>query len=193
MPRVATAEDIEGVARTIALAFAEDPVWSWALPDPGALEEWWRFMVRGSLRYPHVWVAGDYDAVSIWIPPGGSELAPAEEERVEPLLRELIGAHTGPVLKLLESFEEAQPRDEEHYYLSLLGVHPDHRGEGLGMALVADNLAYMDAEGIPAYLESTNPAANRHRYERAGFAYTGEFATPAGQVIETMRRPVPGA
>ena len=55
------------------------------------------------------------------------------------------------------------------------------------MGLVAENLAAMDARGVPAYLESTNPA-NRRRYERAGFAKLGEFTTPGGQVVETMWR-----
>jgi YD repeat-containing protein len=56
------------------------------------------------------------------------------------------------------------------------------------MALVAENLAAMDAAGVPAYLESTNPAANRRRYERAGFERLGEFTTPGGPVVETMWR-----
>jgi GNAT superfamily N-acetyltransferase len=188
MPRVATASDLDGVAGTLAAAFEQDPVWRWALPDRDALFEWWRFLVAGALRYPHVWVEGDYAAVAVWIPPGGTELTAEEEERAEPLLRELIGDRTAEVLTMLEQFDAVQPREEPHYYLSLLGVQTDHRGQGLGMALVADNLATMDVQGIPAYLESTNPAANRRRYERAGFARIDEFTTPGGQTVEAMWR-----
>ena len=60
------------------------------------------------------------------------------------------------------------PEGRPHYYLSLLGTRPDYRGRGLGFGLLAKNLAIMDAEGVPAYLESTNPD-NNPRYERFGF------------------------
>jgi L-amino acid N-acyltransferase YncA len=51
---------------------------------------------------------------------------------------------------------------------------PDHRGQGRGQQLLAESLALWDAEGMPAYLESTN-AANDHRYVRAGFRPDGGF------------------
>jgi GNAT superfamily N-acetyltransferase len=192
MARPATASDLEGVAGTLADAFEHDPVWSWALPDRDRLLAWWLFLVESALRYPNVWVEGDYAAVAVWIPPHGIELTPEEEERAAPLLRELIGDRCDEVLTMLEQFDAVQPRAEPHYYLSLLGVRPDHRGQGLGMSLVAENLADMDSEGVAAYLESTNPAANRARYERAGFAYIDEFTTPGGQTVEAMWRPPGG-
>ena len=43
------------------------------------------------------------------------------------------------------------------------------------MALLAARLAQIDAEHMPAYLESSNPA-NVARYERLGFVQCGEFA-----------------
>jgi GNAT superfamily N-acetyltransferase len=39
---------------------------------------------------------------------------------------------------------------EPHYYLSLLGTRDEHRGRGLGMALLKENLARIDAERMPA-------------------------------------------
>jgi hypothetical protein len=53
--------------------------------------------------------------------------------------------------------------------------------------LLRANLARIDAEGMPAYLESTNPA-NIPRYEALGFALTGEFGPMGGPVIATMWR-----
>jgi hypothetical protein len=49
------------------------------------------------------------------------------------------------------------------------------------MALLEHNLALIDAEGMPAYLESSNPA-NDSRYERRGFLRVGEFTRPDDQV-----------
>jgi hypothetical protein len=57
------------------------------------------------------------------------------------------------------------------------------------MRLLADTLARVDATGMPAYLESTNPA-NNPRYERVGFEATGTFeGYEPGSVITTMWRP----
>jgi GNAT superfamily N-acetyltransferase len=83
------------------------------------------------------------------------------------------------VLTLLDRFDSNHPRHTPHYYLSLLGTHPDHRGHGKGMGLLSANLADIDARGMPTYLESSN-RANDHRYERLGFVQVGEFAAPAG-------------
>ncbi len=187
-PRVATDKDLDGLAVTLTAAFATDPLWSWAFPEPADLAVWWRFMIKSALRYPWVWVSGDYLAASVWIPPDGSEFTEDEEARVEPILNELVGPRAGDLLELLERFETSHPRDRPHYYLSLLGTHPDHRGRGLGMGLLAQNLAVIDAEGIPAFLESSNPDNNR-RYERLGFEQVGEFTTPdETRTVATMWR-----
>jgi GNAT superfamily N-acetyltransferase len=187
--RVATARDLDGVTATLTAAFAEDPLWSWAFPDRESLAAWWRFHLSSALRYPWVWVVGDYDAASVWIPPEGVELTDEEEGRVESILRDLIGVRAAEVIELLERFERTHPRDEPHYYLSLLGIRPDRRGSGLGMGLLAENLARIDSEGMPAFLESSN-SANDHRYERLGFERVGQFTRPDEAVsVSTMWRP----
>ena len=66
-------------------------------------------------------------------------------------------------------------------------AHP-HRGHGLGIALLADNLARIDAEHMPAYLESSNPA-NNARYSRLGFEQRGAFSViDGGPIVTTMWR-----
>jgi GNAT superfamily N-acetyltransferase len=186
--RVATGADVDGVTNTLWAAFRDDPVWSWAFPERSKMEVWWRFFVQSALRYPWVWITGDYAAATIWIPPGGSELTAQEDERLGPLLDELVGERAPAVLELLDRFDASHPRNEPHYYLTMLGTHPDHRGHGLGMGLLAENLARIDNEAMPAYLESSNPT-NHPRYERLGFDRIGEFSTPDGShTLATMWR-----
>jgi GNAT superfamily N-acetyltransferase len=93
-------------------------------------------------------------------------------------------------MKLLELFEAARPASPPHYYLSLLGSDPARRGNGYGMALLDHTLAQIDAEGMPAYLESSNPD-NDARYERRGFRRFGEFKRPDGghTVAKMWREP----
>ena len=185
--RLATERDVDGVAATLTAAFAADPLWSWAFPEAG-LDALWGLCVTSAMRYPSIRFVGDYAAASIWIPPGGTELTAEEEASLEPMLEGLIGSRAVEVLALLERMERVHPEAPPHYYLSLLGTHPDHRGKGLGMALLADNLAEIDSEGMPAYLESSN-SRNDPRYERLGFEKIGEFERPdGGLTCSTMWR-----
>ncbi len=190
--RVATEDDVDGITATLAGAFKADPLWSWAFPAGEGLATLWRLYVASALRYRWVWIADDYAAVSVWIPPGGSELTEDEAASLEPMLVDLIGSRAAEVLALFERLESTHPEEPPHYYLSLLGTHPDHRGKGLGMALLADNLTRIDAEGMPAYLESSN-SVNDARYERQGFTRVGEVERPDGkQTVSTMwRKPHP--
>jgi GNAT superfamily N-acetyltransferase len=191
--RRAGREDIAAAVETITEAFQDDPMWGWAFPDaqrrPAQYRQWWNIYEASATRYNWIWLADDAAAVAVWIPPDGVELTEDEEAAVEPLLRELIGPWTDTVLEGLHGFDTGHPRDEPHYYLSLLGTRNDRRGQGIGMALLRECLAKIDAEGMPAYLESTNPGNNR-RYEGAGFAGVGTFAMPGdGPVVTRMWRP----
>jgi GNAT superfamily N-acetyltransferase len=191
--RVASENDLAAVTETISLAFHEDPTWGWAFPDTTRRQAqyaiFWRFMIAGAMRYPWVLMTDGCEAASVWIPPGGTEISEDDEARIEPLLTDLVGSRSGEVVELLERFDEARPKERPHYYLSLLGTHPAHTGRGLGMALLAENLQRIDEEGMPSYLESSNPT-NNQRYERYGFAKIGEFYPPGGDVpVTTMWRP----
>jgi GNAT superfamily N-acetyltransferase len=176
---VAASRDAQSVVDVLAEGFLNDPTWSWAFPDPAARRRWWEVSVEGALRYPWILRTAGYEAVSVWIPPDGTELAPEQEAQVPDTLRALIGPRQPEVMELLRRFGEAHPRAQPHYYLSLLAVADAHRGRGLGMALLAENLARIDAEGFPAYLESSNPA-NNHRYEALGFSAVVSFQAPGG-------------
>ena len=188
--RRATPADVDVVAGIVGLAFAGDPLWSHALRslDPAQRRPFWRLFAEGALRYPWTWLAEDDAATSLWIPPDGSEFSPEQEARMFELAQGL-GAEEDNFIELAKRFDAAHPHGEPHYYLSLFGTHPDHRGRGVGMRLLGHNLALIDAEHFPAYLESSNPA-NNGRYEGVGFARVGEFSYPdGGPVVTTMWRP----
>src|SRR3954454_5917516 len=151
--RTAAAADLDRLTSLFTDAFREGPVWSWAFPGGDGMDAWWRLFIGSALRYPCVWILGDYAAASVWIPPNGLELTDDEEERVEPLLTDLLGTRAGEVLTLLQRFDEAHPKAESHYYLSLLGTASNQRGRGLGIALLSENLQRIDGEVAAAYLE----------------------------------------
>jgi GNAT superfamily N-acetyltransferase len=179
--RVATRAELPAAVETLARAFYADPVWSWAFPDsdrrPEQLRAVWGLVAKAAVGYGSAWLTGDCAAVALWIPPGKPELLPVDEERLAGFMTELLGDGAARVLETFERFEAAHPEGDPHYYLSLLGTNPDCRGQGLGMGLLAATLERIDAEGAPAFLESSNPV-NTPRYERLGFSVCGEFELP---------------
>ena len=180
--------DASAIVDIIAEAFANDPTWSWAFPNPTVRKRWWEFCVNGALRYPWILKTEGYEVVSVWIPPSGSEFTDVDMQRVPNFLQESLGYRAPEVTELLNRFDQSHPRGEPHYYLSLLATADSHRGRGLGMALLSENLARIDVEGMPAYLESSNPL-NNHRYEALGFASVTRFQAPGnGPVVTGMWR-----
>lgn len=181
--RVAGQGERDLVVDLMVEAFYDDPLWSWAFPDPDQRRaqhrELWGAAVDGALRYPFVWLAEGASAASVWIPPGGTELSAVQEEGFERLVVDLLGSDAGPVQDTFDLFDAMHPRDVPHYYLSLLGTDPARRGHGHGLGLLADNLRAIDAEGAPAYLEASN-VVNVPLYQRFGFEVRGSFTPPGG-------------
>ena len=180
--------DASTLVEVIAGAFRNDPTWSWAFPDPAARRQWWEHCIQGALRYPWTLKTEGFETVSVWIPPSGTEFSHDGEQRLPGLLTELVDARAAEVGELLNRFDQAHPRNELHFYLSLLGTRDEHRGRGLGMALLKENLARIDALHMPAYLESSNPD-NNHRYESVGFVAVVSFQAPGdGPIVTGMWR-----
>ncbi len=175
---VATTADLPALSETMALAFYDDPVWGWAFPDPERrLEQHravWGQLLEEGLGRGSAWIAEGCASAALWVPPGEPELSPERDARVHSMIEEMLGDSAGRVLDTMERFDASHPEGEPHHYLSLLATHPEHRGNGLGMGLLAENLRAIDAEGTPAFLESTNPA-NDARYEAQGFRRIGSF------------------
>ncbi len=200
--RTATSADAGAITTTIALAFRDDPVWGPALEaadgGTGHLEAFWRFFADGAIPHGEVRLVdgphGEAATVAVWLPPDVPELTDEQEDQADALMRRtLTPDRFDAYQRLWERFEQSHPHDRPHMYLSLLATHPDHRGRGIGQELLAESLRAFDAQGIPAYLESTNPG-NDHRYERAGFRPLGGFASVIdGAAVTTMWRDVPPA
>lgn len=191
--RVATDEDLESMLNTLVPAFAEDPVWGdWAFPDRSRSTQQRRALFRlwleGALQFRSVRVTTHCEAVAVWYPTEGTRSSPQEQRDLDTLARALLHEHADVFLQGNKMLEEAHPQDEPHYYLCLIGSDTRYRGQGIGMALLRDNLAIVDAEGLPTYLESTNPR-NTLRYESLGFVKLGALRFPGnGPVVERMWR-----
>lgn len=198
MATIANIADVDRVTEIIAFAFTTDPVWGVALARPDGRTDhcaaFWRPYVEGAMANSSVYLAEGASAVAIWVPPERDEMTESQEAEVLAVVDNSLPAAAKPaMLELWDRFTAARPQGEPHAYLSLLATHPEHRGRGVGQQLLRENLQQFDAQGLPAYLESTNPA-NNHRYERAGFSHLGSFdSTFDSAPIATMWRPVGGS
>jgi len=178
--RVAGEADLDAIAETLAGAFEDDRAWGWAFEEPGgpadperklaALRTVFRFCAAAALGYGWVRVTDGVEAAALWIPPGEPEMSPVDAERFPEVIRTACGEVTGErLLMVMEGFDRDHPSDPPHYFLDVLGTHPDHAGHGFGLGLLAENLAEIDAAGgAPVFLETSKPH-NVGLYERFEF------------------------
>jgi ribosomal protein S18 acetylase RimI-like enzyme len=194
--RKATLADAPRLAQALASAFQDDPVIAWIFPDERrrcrVLPAFMEFRLR-RLAFPHdeVWMTADGAAAAVWLPPPGRwQLSGPQRLRLLPALVRFLGVRTVSVLGGLERMEARHPRDRSHWYLFILGTEQAAQGRGSGSALLADMLARLDADAMPAYLESSNER-NLALYGRHGFEVTSEVAIPGGPRIWPMWRDPP--
>lgn len=186
--RPATLGDADEISRILTSAFFDDPVWGPAFPNrdtrPRVAHAYWSFMVGEALSFSEsrvlpgapdpqdpavgTGIGHPLRAVSIWYPPGADEISLEAYPTYEALLSELLDAEAVDAMSRAgEQFAAARP-SEPHAYLTLLGVAPEARGGGHGIALLRAALAQYDTAGVPTYLESSNPV-NNTRYEKLGY------------------------
>jgi ribosomal protein S18 acetylase RimI-like enzyme len=87
---------------------------------------------------------------------------------------------------VLEQMGHHHP-NQPHWYLSMIVVEPSQQGKGYGSALMQPVLMQCNRDGIPAYLESSNPT-NIPFYERHGFEVIGTIQTGTLPPIFPMMR-----
>jgi GNAT superfamily N-acetyltransferase len=184
--RAATAADRAKLADALASAFSLDPLFSWmAGVEPGRpIGPKMRIMFDAFLkldlgRTDHL-VFTDEDGIgaAIWKHPNRWKMPTGDMLRAMPAMLRALGTRTPRMVGAITAIEKAHPT-EEHYYLEALGTHQDMQSKGIGSAVIRHVLDRCDAEGMPAYLESSNPR-NIPFYARHGFEPTGEIAVGKG-------------
>ena len=191
----ATTADVGVLGHVLADAFRDDPVGRWMAPDPTTrMERLTRFFELQidafSLPQGEVLRAGDA-GTALWMPPGRWQAPPLLVLRNLPRMGRVFGRRTALMLRGLSRIEHDHPR-ELHWYLPFIGVAAAHQGRGIGAALLAPVLDRCDADGVPAYLEATNPR-NRALYLRHGFVDHHEIELPDGPTLWGMwREPLRG-
>ena len=189
MPEVQTADPQEqsSIIQTITLGFSADPIARWIWPSASTyLDVMPKFTVAfagAGFDHSSVYKTGCGHAAAMWLPPGVESDSDAIEaifaESIEPDRMEEIGA-------FFAQMDEFHPH-EPCWYLPLIAADPSQTGRGLGAALMKHALQICDEQGLPAYLESSNPR-NISLYERHGFEVMGKIETQSSPLMTPMIR-----
>lgn len=187
-------------------AFYQDPVMRWMVPDDDEFEAaypaMFADMIRGWLITKTIWVSDEVVGFAGWQPPGRpvSDLANLDAATLErPDLAGLLTKLTGEDLphppERIEKFKAfgalaaQNTPEEEHWYLSLLGAHPDWQRQGVGTQLLHVGFERADHDGLGVYLE-TETEANVAYYQHQGFGVRTEWDVGAdGPHMWGMWRP----
>ncbi len=185
--RPVTRSDIPALSQALAEAFDDDPVMCWILPDAARRPAGLTRMFTSEIRYHHLAGGGAELAQSdagvavggaLWDPPGRWKQSRLNSWLSLPSVAFALGRYLRVGAEVSQALESAHPT-EPHWYLATIGTSSAGRGGGYGKALMNSRLSRCDAEGAPAYLESSKEA-NIPYYERFGFEVTGEIVIPNG-------------
>lgn len=174
----------------LARAFHDDPVMNWSCNHPPDLRPFFEFTLPVFVPHGLTYLDPQGRGAACWLAPGEKLKWPMNASSVSRILR--LGGARG-LLRMLRSgyhTERNHPRSPPHYYLFAIGVVPEHKGKGLGSALMTPLLRRCDDEGMPAFLENSKEA-NLRFYEGHGFRVMREvrFAPSAPPLWLMWREP----
>ena len=177
---------------TLVAAFDNDPVTSFCVRTDA--RHCWAMRIAFKLAldlyqpYNLTFVADDGQGAALWARHDQWQLTFCQECSLVPTYMRVCGIKR--FMRLSRGFDAMKSHHpvERHYYLYLLGVHPDRQSHGLGSALLRTMLERCDREQMPAYLEASSPH-NIPFYQRHGFRVINEFQFgPGGPPLAAMWR-----
>jgi len=182
--RKITEADRVRVVDMLARAFDDDPPINHVVRQDGRRAEAITAMMdmalaKMTLPFGETYMTEDGAGAGLWNAPGQRPHGLAFELSLVPAFLRI----TGPKgfrrgMATMDLMEKNHPK-EAHFYLMVLGVDPSEQGKGTGSSLLAPMAERLDAEGMPAYLESSKER-NLPLYERFGFKVTQVNHLPDG-------------
>ena len=188
VPTIFTADinDREKVLSIVLMGFSTDPFLRWICPEAEnylLFKEGFDAFGGKALETNTTYVAEGYKGTALWLPPNTE----ADEERfIKAVEKNVAPEKHEPLFKILEEMEEYHP-SETCWYLPIIAVDPYYQNQGIGSLLMKHALEKVDSDGVPAYLESSNPR-NMSLYKRYGFETMGQIQEEDSPLIHPMIR-----
>ena len=199
--RLLARADLEQAATVLARSFDVEPGGRALFPDPGLrrryLELGGRLQIDAALPYASVHgleIDGRLAGVAVWHPPHVTPrpfgaLARSRREllgqapalmRGTPHVLAMLPRHASDGARLVRARNRAakQASRGRAWYLAILATAPEFQGRGVARQLLDHVLDRCDADGLPAWLETTDPV-NPPLYEHLGFRTVLHLEEPA--------------
>jgi len=170
----------ELIGDIIADSFSDDPVNNWVFGGPTGISAYYPLIAKKlylTQGFGHV--LGN-DGGSLWLPPGLSKNLPLWRSLDLGATMIRHGGFRGLLsgMKVDDALCSKKPK-APHYYLFAIGARQGRQGKGIGGRLMAEGLERVDADHMPAYLESSKES-NVPFYRRFGFEVTEELVPTPG-------------
>jgi GNAT superfamily N-acetyltransferase len=185
----ATDDMCDDIVTALASRQRDDPTWRWMFGESDDLEQrmtpWLRVWIHDLIKLGDVWCVGDGLGIAVWLPP--DDLVDLYE----------IDARAWPIVVAMAEDPDRYVRFWEWidntgmlggYRLIDLYVHPDHRSQGIGSALVNHGLDMAKREAARTYVVVPTGGSVDY-FKRFGFkvAFAGEMpgGGPPAWVVAT--------
>jgi ribosomal protein S18 acetylase RimI-like enzyme len=173
-------------SEVLARAFNDDPVLIQSVTDPGRriglLRSMFRMVLNHGIQRGEVYaVSPRLEGIAIWLPSELPDITFWEALRSGGLA--LLFKGGWEFMRNMKQDEEfitslrQQLAPNPHWYLAVLGVDPEFQGKGFASRLLRLMLARLDAEKLPAYLE-TSTEGYVPMYQHFGFKVIKKTVLP---------------
>lgn len=179
-------KDIKKAVEVLTKAFNTDPLTQFIFPNDETRKNqsphYFNFIISYGLKFGEVYAPSpEIEGLAIWYLSDKYEMNMMKQLRAggmrlflklrrETISRMLpLGRFSGNMHRKYGHFR--------HWYLSPIGVAPDHQGKGLGSLLIRSMLSRIDDEKLPCLLETQNPT-NVEIYKRFGFEVVANETIP---------------
>jgi GNAT superfamily N-acetyltransferase len=179
----------QAAAPAIALALLHEPFYQSITADCGegalaVLTGYMEYSLFEAQRIGRcVFAADPAHGAAAWTLPQTPEVEAAESAAKQRYLSGLLGSRGfGNYRRIVDFMAAKVPAHVPAgaWYLSILGVHPDLQGRGIGARLLQPTLREAAAARVPTYVETFEPR-NHSFYRRAGFVTAVGIHEPVTQ------------
>lgn len=193
--RVVHSSDAARLSLLLSQAFYDDPVYQWFFPEglkrTQKCRRLFNVFLNDLLPQRTVFTTSALEGAALWIPPQNIRQNWSRQIKYNLQILSILGASILRGLKW-QLFVESKHPDYPHWYLFLLGIAPEHQGQGIGSQLLQPMLKRCDAENLPIYLDTGN-SKNVPFYQHRGFEIVNQIElTQSLTVYQMIRTPDKG-
>ena len=187
------------ISNVLSKAFNHDPIFTFLIPDTNqrlkTLNHYFQHVIKYGLRYGEVYSSLNLEGISVWLPPKSSSHTKWKAIKTGALVLpiKVKWKYLNLQNKIYKFTDNLHKKfaPNPHWYLSLIGVAPDHQGKGVGQQLLSTTINKIDLEYKPIYLE-TNKEKNVEIFERFGFRILQKVMVPGTEIFHwsLLRNPI---